>query len=70
MHLSMHNWMRAESPEVTIRRLKKFGFESIEISGEPEIYNANEMRKTLKDNSIRCWGAVTLMFAGRNLRAR
>ena len=40
MHLSMHNWMRAESPEVTIRRLKKYGYESIEISGEPEIYNA------------------------------
>lgn len=70
MHLSMHNWMRAESPEVTIRRLKKYGFESIEISGEPEIYNPKEVRKTLKDNGIRCWGAVTLMFAGRNLLAK
>jgi len=70
MHLSMHNWMRAESPEVTIRRLKKYGFESIEISGEPEIYNAKEVRKTLKDNGIRCWGAVTLMLADRNLLAK
>ena len=70
MHLSMHNWMRAESPEVTIRRLKKYGFESIEISGEPEIYNANELRKTLKDNGIRCWGAVTLMLKDRNLLAK
>jgi sugar phosphate isomerase/epimerase len=70
MHLSMHNWMRAESPEVTIRRLKKYGYESIEISGEPEIYNAKELRKTLKDNGIRCWGAVTLMLKDRNLLAK
>jgi sugar phosphate isomerase/epimerase len=66
----MHNWMRAESPEVTIRRLKKYGYESIEISGEPEIYNAKELRKTLKDNGIRCWGAVTLMLKDRNLLAK
>jgi sugar phosphate isomerase/epimerase len=70
MHLSMHNWMRAESPEVTIRRLKKYGYESIEISGEPEIYNAKELRKTLKDNGIRCWGSVTLMLKDRNLLAK
>jgi sugar phosphate isomerase/epimerase len=70
MHLSMHNWMRAEAPEVTIRRLKKYGYESIEISGEPEIYNAKELRKTLKDNGIRCWGAVTLMLKDRNLLAK
>jgi sugar phosphate isomerase/epimerase len=70
MHLSMHNWMRAESPEVTIRRLKKFGYESIEISGEPEIYNPKEVRKTLKENGIRCWGAVTLMLGDRNLLAK
>jgi sugar phosphate isomerase/epimerase len=70
MHLSMHNWMRAESPEITIRRLKKYGFESIEISGEPEIYNPKEVRKTLKDNGIRCWGAVTLMLKDRNLLAK
>ncbi len=31
MHLSMHNWMRAEPIEVTIRRLAKYGYESIEI---------------------------------------
>jgi sugar phosphate isomerase/epimerase len=70
MHLSMHNWMRAESPEITIRRLKKYGYESIEISGEPEIYNPKEVRQTLKDNGLRCWGAVTLMLKDRNLLAR
>jgi len=70
MHLSMHNWMRAEPPEVTIRRLAKYGYESIEISGEPELYDTKELRKTLKDNGIRCWGAVTLMLGDRNLLAK
>jgi sugar phosphate isomerase/epimerase len=70
MHLSMHNWMRAEAPEITIRRLKKYGYESIEISGEPEIYKPKEVLKTLKENGIRCWGAVTLMLKERNLLAK
>ena len=70
MHLSMHNWMRAEPIEVTVARLKKFGYESIEISGAPEVYDTKHVRKVLKDNGIRCWGAVTLMFHGRNLLAK
>ena len=36
MHLSMHNWMRAEQIGTTIRRLAKYGFDAIEIEGEPE----------------------------------
>ena len=70
MHLSMHNWMRAEPIEVTIRRLAKYGYESIEISGEPEKYNTKEVRKLLQDNGLRCWGAVTLMFPGLNLPSK
>ena len=66
MHLSMHNWMRAEPIEVTIRRLAKYGYESIEISGEPEKYDTKEVRRLLKENDLRCWGSVTLMFAGLN----
>jgi len=64
MHLSMHNWMRAEPIEVTIRRLARYGYESIEISGEPEKYDTKEIRKLLKDSGLRCWGSVTLMFSG------
>jgi sugar phosphate isomerase/epimerase len=30
MHLSMHNWMRAEPIEVTVARLAKYGYESID----------------------------------------
>jgi sugar phosphate isomerase/epimerase len=70
MHLSTHNWMRAEPLEVTLKRIKKFGYESIEISGEPEQYKTAETRKLLKEHGIRCWGAVTLMLGERNLAAK
>lgn len=67
MHLSMHNWMRAESIEVTVARLARYGYESIEIGGEPKRYNTKDVRKLLNDHGLRCWGAVTLMFAGLHL---
>jgi len=67
MFLSMHNWMRAEPIEVTIRRLAKYGYETIEIEGEPEKYNTKEIRKLLQENGVKCWGSVSLMFAGRDL---
>src|SRR5438034_11118 len=35
MHLSTHNWMRAEPLETTLKRIRKLGYESIEIAGEP-----------------------------------
>ena len=64
MFLSMHNWMRAEPLEVTIKRLAKYGYDSIEIGGEPDKYDTKEVLKLLKANKIRCWGSVTLMFPG------
>jgi sugar phosphate isomerase/epimerase len=67
MHLSMHNWMRAEPIEVTVARLAKYGYESIEIGGEPKRYNTKDVKKILDANGIRCWGAVTLMFEGLHL---
>lgn len=67
MHLSMHNWMRAEPIEHTIKRLAKYGYKSIEISGEPSQYDTKEVRKVLKENGIKCWGSVTLMLGERNL---
>lgn len=70
MHLSMHNWMRAEPIETTIRRLAKYGYESIEISGEPEIFKPKEVRKLLNENGLKCWGAVTLMLGDRCLPAK
>ena len=67
MHLSMHNWMRAEPIEVTVRRLARYGYRSIELSGEPEIYDTKEVRKLLAHYGLACWGVVSLMFEGRDL---
>jgi sugar phosphate isomerase/epimerase len=63
----MHNWMRAEPIEVTVRRLARYGYKSIEISGEPDQYDTKDVARILDDNGIACWGAVTLMLDGRNL---
>ena len=52
MHLSMHNWMRAEPIDVTIRRLAKYGYQSIEIEGEPDKYDTKEVRQLLKENNL------------------
>ena len=70
MHLSTHNWMRAEPLEVTLKRIKRLGFESIEISGEPTQFPTKECRPLLKQYGIRCWGAVTLTLGERNLAAK
>jgi len=67
MHLSMHNWMRAEPIEVTIRRLAKYGYESIEIGAEPDKYDTKEVLGLLKENNLKCWGAISLMFTGLDL---
>ncbi len=66
----MHNWMRAEPLETTVRRLARNGYESIELSGEPEQYDVKTVRKLLQENGIRCWGSVTLMLGKRNLLAK
>lgn len=67
MFLSMHNWMRAEPIDVTIRRLAQCGYQSIEIEGEPEKYDTKEVRKLLKEHNLFCFGSVSLMFEGRDL---
>jgi sugar phosphate isomerase/epimerase len=70
MHLSTHNWMRPEPLEVTLARIKRLGYESIEISGEPAQYERAPTQALLKKHGIRCWGAVTLMLGQRNLAAK
>ena len=69
MHLSMHNWMRAEAIETTIARLAKYGYKSIEISGEPQRYDVKQVRALLDHYGLCCWGSVTLMIDGRNLQS-
>lgn len=70
MHLSTHNWMRAESVETTLRRGKKYGLQSIEISGEPDQYKTSDVRKLLKELDMFCWGSVTLTLGDRNLASK
>src|SRR5690606_5347806 len=66
----MHNWMRAEPIETTIRCLARYGYDSMEISGEPEKYDTKRVRRLLRDNGLKCWGSVTLMLAERDLLAK
>jgi D-psicose/D-tagatose/L-ribulose 3-epimerase len=68
----MHNWMRAEPVETTIRRLAKYGYDSIEISYDsvelsPGAPGTTAVRKMLKENKIKCYGSISLMFRGRDL---
>ncbi len=70
MELSIHNWMRSETIETTIRRVSKLGYTKLEIAGSPEQYNTAEVRKLLKEHRLTCWGSVTLMLGERNLLAR
>jgi D-psicose/D-tagatose/L-ribulose 3-epimerase len=72
MQVSMHNWMRAEPVETTIRRLAKYGYDSIEISYDsvelsPGAPGTAAVREMLKENGVRCYGSISLMFAGRDL---
>lgn len=69
MELAIHNWMRAETIETTIRRIASIGYTRLEIAGSPDQYNTKDLRKLLKEHSLSCWGAVTLMLGERNLLA-
>lgn len=69
MELSIHNWMRAEPVETTIRRAGRLGYSKLEIAGDPQAYNTKEVRRLLKENGMACWGSVTLMLEDRNLLA-
>jgi sugar phosphate isomerase/epimerase len=67
MKFSMHNWMRPEPIEITLDRLHRFGYDGIEISGEPTRYDPDEVRRLLDQNELECWGGVTIMTEGRDL---
>ena len=67
LKMAMHNWMRPEPIDVTVKRLGRSGYDGIEISGEPALYDTKEVRSLLEDNGLECWGAVTLMVGGRDL---
>jgi D-psicose/D-tagatose/L-ribulose 3-epimerase len=70
MHLALHNWMKVEPIDVAIRRMARYGYRSLEISGEPYRWNTRDVRALLAESGVRCWGSVTLMLEDRNLLAR
>ena len=70
MHIATHNWMRPESIRRTIERMKQTGVDALEISGEPDQYDANEVRSLLKEYGRKAWGSVTLTLSDRNLAAK
>ncbi len=67
MRVVMHNWMRPEPIEHTIKRLSRLGYDGIQIMGEPRKYDVKEVRKLLAEHKLECWGTVTIMGTGRDL---
>ena len=45
LKFAMHNWMRAEPIETTIERLGRCGYDAIEISGEPAVWDTDEVQR-------------------------
>jgi D-psicose/D-tagatose/L-ribulose 3-epimerase len=70
MELGIHNWMRAETIEMTIQRVAALGYNYLEIAGNPEQYDTKNIKKLLQHHGLSCWGSVTLMLGERNLLAR
>ncbi|HEY8955758.1 sugar phosphate isomerase/epimerase [Chitinophaga sp.] len=70
MELGIHNWMRSETIETTIRRVSALGYTKLEIAGTPEQYDTKNIRQLMKSHGLSCWGSVTLMLGDRNLLAR
>src|ERR671918_424276 len=48
LKVAMHNWMRPEPIEATIKRLGRSGYDGIEISGEPAMYDTKQVRSLLE----------------------
>lgn len=69
MQISIHNWMRVEPIETTIQRLSDLGYDGIDIKGEPDLYNTEDVRELLKKYNISCASCVSIMTNERNLIA-
>ncbi len=67
MKICMHNWMRPEPIEVTIDRMKRLGYDGIQIMGEPRKYDWKHVRGLLDKNNLQCFGSVSIMVKGRDL---
>lgn len=69
MHLSTHTWMRVEPLRRSLERAAAFGYESVELTGEPGAIASGDIAKLLADLGVRCWGVGSVMRGERNLAA-
>ena len=69
MHLSTHTWMRSEPLARSLERATRFGYTSVELTGEPSATPLAETAKLLADVGMSCWGAGSVMRGERNLAA-
>jgi D-psicose/D-tagatose/L-ribulose 3-epimerase len=67
MRLSMHTWMRVKPLDISIARLARYGYDAIQIGGEPGKHDLREVRALLAQRRIACCSSVTLMKQGRDL---
>jgi len=67
MKVCMHNWMRPEPIETTIDRMKRLGYDGIQIMGEPRKYDWKHVKGLLDKNGLKCFGSVSIMVKGRDL---
>jgi len=63
----MHNWIHPEPIQATLERLGRCGYDGIEISAEPALYDTGEIARLLELHGLECWGGVTRMMGGRDL---
>jgi sugar phosphate isomerase/epimerase len=59
--------MRPEPIETTIERLARYGYDGIQIMGEPRKYDWKAVRALLDQHNMKCFGSVSIMIAGRDL---
>ena len=58
MQLAIHNWMRAESLESTLKRISALGYTHLEIQGAPEQYDTQEVKSLLEIIWTIVWPAL------------
>ena len=67
MKIGMHHWMRPEPLESTLRRLQRYGYDCIELMGEPDQFRPELTLPLLEKYAVECTGAVAMMTPGRDL---
>jgi sugar phosphate isomerase/epimerase len=67
VRLASHNWIKPEPVADTLERLARLGYDGIELSAEPALYDTGELLRLLDRHGLECWGGVTRMLGGRDL---